>query len=98
MTGKNLIDTGETIQNEISYIENHGETIISIEMNKYTQDYLKSKNIYGFKSYISGNIPIVIKDNLMDLEIKFNRETNIKSTEYEPYSFTNECIEKGEKE
>ena len=90
MGSKNLLDIEKTIQNEISYIENHNMTITSIEMNKYTQDYLKSKNIYGFKSYITGNIPIVIKDNLMDLEIKFNREINIKSTEYEPYEIEGE--------
>lgn len=81
---------GKTIQNEIRYIENHNETIIGIEMNKNSRDYLKSKNIYGFKSYITGNIPIIMNDNLMDLEIKFIRETNIKSTEYQPYEIRKE--------
>lgn len=90
MNGKNLLDIEKTIQNEISYIENHNETIIGIEMNKNSRDYLKSKNIYGFKSYITGNIPIIMNDNLMDLEIKFIRETNIKSTEYEPYEIRKE--------
>ena len=83
--GKNLFDIGKTIQNEISYIENHNETVTSIEMNKYTQDYLKSKNIYGFKSYITGNIPIIINNMLINLELKINREKNIKATPYEPY-------------
>lgn len=90
MNGKNLLDIEKTIQNEISYIENHNETIIGIEMNKNSRDYLKSKNIYGFKSYITDNIPIIMNDNLMDLEIKFIRETNIKSTEYEPYEIRKE--------
>lgn len=92
MGGKNLLDIEKTIQNEISYIENHNETVIGIEMNKNSRDYLKSKNIYGFKSYITGNIPIIMNDNLMDLEIKFIRETNIKSTEFEPYEIRKEGI------
>lgn len=78
---KNLFDIGDIIKKEIQFIQTKEDcTIKTAEMNKFTIDFLKSKGIYGIKS-----IPIIQNNNLMNYEIKFNREKNSKPTEYEPY-------------
>lgn len=83
--GKNLFVAGKQIEDEISYRENNGEIITSIEMNQNTQDYLKRNNIYGFKSHIIGDIPVIIDNRLLNSEVILNREVRNKATEYEPY-------------
>lgn len=85
MEGKNLFDVGREIEKTISYVERNDEHIISIEINKNTLDYLKTKGIYKFKNVFNEEIPIIINNSLIDNEIKFNREKNSKATEYVPY-------------
>lgn len=80
MSGKNLIDIDNEINNIITLLLKQNEIITSIEINQYTNDYLNSKSIYGFK-----NIPVIINNDLVNNEIKINREKMIEATEYEPY-------------
>lgn len=77
MESKNLFDTSRQIDNIFKNIQ--GETVIGIEMNGYTLNFLKSKNIYGF-----GNIPLIINNNLDNFMIKVYREKNSEITEYVP--------------
>lgn len=85
MEGKNLFDIQKEINENINFINSNNEHIVSIEINQYTLNYLKSKNIYGFSDVYNKQIPIIINDDLNNYEIKFNREKNIRATEYEPY-------------
>lgn len=85
MEGKNLFDVGKEIEKAISYVERNDEHIISIEINQNTLDFLKTKGIYEFKNIFNEEITIIINNSLIDNEIKFNREKNIKATEYVPY-------------
>lgn len=84
MESKNLFDIGYTIKKHIEYINNHNNTVTSIQMNEYTTNYLKKRNMYGFK--IAGrNIPIIINNNLEDFIVQFDREKKIEAIEYIPY-------------
>lgn len=80
ITGENLFDDEKIINKYIEYLNDNDENIVSIEINQYTKDYLKEKGIYKI-----GNAPYIINNNLSNLEIKFNRQTKIKATEYMPY-------------
>lgn len=83
MESKNLFDISYTIKQHIEYIHNHNNTVMSIQMNEYTTNYLKKRNKYGFK--IAGrNIPIIINNNLEDFIVQFDREKKIEATEYIP--------------
>lgn len=77
---KNLFDIENEITNVVTLISNQNETIASIEINEYTNDFLKSKNVYGF-----GDIPTIINNDLNNFEAKINRGKNNKATEYVPY-------------
>ena len=78
--GKNLIDVDKEINNIITMFSKQGEIITSVEMNQYTNDYIKSGSIYGFK-----DIHIIINNDLINNEIKVNREKMINAIEYMPY-------------
>lgn len=82
---KNLLDVSEEIEKMMSYINRNNERIIGIEINQNTLDYLKMKGVYKFKNIVNEDIPIIINNSLINNEIKFHREKNIKETEYEPY-------------
>lgn len=71
MKGKNLFDIEEEIRNIITFVSKQNETIISVEINQYTNNYLYSNHIYGFK-----NISTIINNDLSNFEIKINREKN----------------------
>ena len=85
MEGKNLLDIGESIKNQIEWLNRNREQVIAIAMNKYTKDYLKKQNIYAIK-IMNKNIPIIIDERLMNLELMFYREKMIEATEYVPYT------------
>lgn len=78
--GKNLFDINKQIEENINLISKDNETIISTEINKFTLNYLKNLGIYGI-----ANKPIIINNNLLNFQIKFNREKNSIPTEYVPY-------------
>ena len=80
VTGKNLFDDERIINEYIKYFNDSDETMVSVEINQYTKDYLKEKGIHKI-----GNVPYIINNNLSNFEIKFNRQTKIKATEYMPY-------------
>ena len=80
MDGKNLIDIDKEINNIITMFSKQGEIITSVEINQDTNDYLNSRSIYGFK-----NIPVIINNDLINNEIKINREKMADDIEYVPY-------------
>lgn len=82
---KNLFDIEVAIQKQINFIHKNNETIIGVSMNENTKKDLESKHIYGFKSYVSENIPIIINNNLANHIIEFHRVKNIKATPYVEY-------------
>ena len=84
MKGKNLFDISYTIKKYIEYIDNHNNTVISIQINEYTMKYFKKIGKYGFR--IAGrNIPIIVNNYLDDFIVQFDREKNMEATEYVPY-------------
>lgn len=85
--GKNLIDIKEQIEENINLISKSNETIISTEINEFTLNYLKNLGIYGI-----ANKPTIINNNLLNFQIKFNREKNSTSTEYVTYKRGNKYI------
>lgn len=78
--GKNLFDINNQIEENINLISKDNETIISTEINGFTLNYLKNLGIYSI-----ANKPIIINNNLLNFQIKFNREKNSIPTEYVPY-------------
>lgn len=83
---KNLFDSIEVaIQKQIDFAHKNNEAIIGVSMNENTKKYLESKHIYGFKSYISENIPIIINNNLANYIIEFHSKKNSKTTPYVEY-------------
>lgn len=86
-TNKNLLesDIGRQINKEIEYINNSGYKVIRIALNERTLNYLKEKNIYGFKNVYGKDIKIIINNNLLDFQIEIFREKKDKATEYVPY-------------
>lgn len=85
INSKNLFDVGTQINEEIKYIENIGYRVIGISLNQRTLNYLKEKNIYGFKDVYGKDIKIIINNNLLDSQIEIFREKKDKTTEYVPY-------------
>lgn len=78
---KNLFDSIEvTIQKQIDFTHKNNETIIGVSMNENTKKHLESKHIYGLKSYISENIPIIINNNLANYIIEFHSEKKQSNT------------------
>ncbi len=86
----NLIDPEREIKNVLNLIHENGEHLTSVEMTRFTFDYLNSKGIHGFKNGVNETIPIILNEALQHHEIKLNREKNIKPTEYEPYEMIEE--------
>lgn len=86
---KNLLDVEKEIHETISYINKNNEHITSVEINKCTLDYLKSKGIYKFADTFNKEIPIIINELLIDNQIKFNREKNNEITNYVPFEIIN---------
>ena len=80
ITGKNLFDDEKIINKYIEYLNDNNENIVSVEINQYTKDYLKEKGIYKI-----ANALCIVNNNLSNFEIKFNKQTKIKATEYMPY-------------
>lgn len=80
LQGKNLFDVNKQIEESINLISKSNETIISTEINNFTLEYLKKLGIYGI-----ANKPMIINDNLLNFQIKLNRQKNIMPTEYMPY-------------
>lgn len=83
---KNLLDTaGATIQKQIDFIQKNNETVIGISLNENTKNKLEKEGIFGFKNLVSGNIPIIINNNLLDDVVEIHREKNSIATPYEEY-------------
>ena len=82
---KNLFDISKEIERTISYINKNDEHIISVAINQRTLNYIKRKGIHGFSDAFNKEIPVIINEFLIDGQVIFNREKNIKPTEYEPY-------------
>ena len=87
VNSKNLLDldVSKQINKEIEYIDNSGYRVIGISLNQRTLNYLKEKNIYGFKDVYGKDIKIIINNNLLDSQIEIFREKKDKATEYVPY-------------
>lgn len=83
---KNLLDTaGAAIQKQIDFIQKNNETVIGISLNENTKNKLEKEGIFGFKNLVSGNIPIIINNNLFDDVVEIHREKNSIATPYEEY-------------
>lgn len=87
VNSKNLLDldVSKQINKEIEYIDNSGYRVIGISLNQKTLNYLKEKNIYGFKDVYAKDIKIIINNNLLDFQIEIFREKKDKATDYVPY-------------
>ena len=87
VNSKNLLDSdvSKQINKEIEYIDNSGYRVIGISLNQRTLNYLKGKNIYGFKNVYGKDIKTIINNNLLDSQIEIFREKKDEATEYVPY-------------
>lgn len=84
--GKNLFDTaGAAIQKQIDFIQKNNETVIGISLNENTKNKLEKEGIFGFRNLVSGNIPIIINNNLFDDVVEIHREKNCEATPYVEY-------------
>lgn len=77
---KNLFDP-QKIRNFFKEISNDA-TILFLEVNSFTLEYLKSKGIYSIDDK-----PLIVNNNLLNYEAKVYCEKFGKVTEYEPYIY-----------
>lgn len=59
--------------------------MIGISLNENTKNKLEKEGIFGFRNLVSGNIPIIINNNLLDDVVEIHREKNCEATSYVEY-------------